>query len=59
MNARIVPAICVLGLGVIASVLVAVFGSQHFDWILHLGLSILAAGILASLALIQKWTHFA
>lgn len=59
MNVRIVPAICILGLGVAASVWVAVFGSQGFDWVLHLGLSFLAAGILVAVAVIQKWTHFA
>lgn len=59
MNVRIVPAICILGLGVAASVWVAVFGSQEFDWVLHLVLSFLAAGVLTAVALVQKWTHFA
>jgi len=59
MNVRIVPSICVLGFGIMASAWVAVFGYQNFDWALHSSLSVLAASILASLALIQKWTHFA
>ena len=59
MNVRMVPAICVLCFGVTASIWAALFGYQNFDWVLHLGLSVLAASILALLALVQKWTHFA
>ncbi|PXA75180.1 hypothetical protein [Auritidibacter sp. NML100628] len=59
MNVRIVPAIGVLGLGVVAAVWVAVFGSPSFDWVLHLGLSFFAAGILTTVAVLQQWQHFA
>lgn len=43
MNVRIVPAICLLGFGIMASAWVAVFGYQNFDWALHSSLSVLAA----------------
>lgn len=59
MTPRIVPALCILALGLISSMIVLAVDALSGDWVVHAGSSVLAAGVLAAVAGVQKWTHFA
>lgn len=59
MKARIIPALSILAVGLISAVIVLVSDALTGDWMLHLASAVLAAGLLAMIATIQKWEHFA
>ena len=59
MKARIAPALCILTLGILSSVIVLTADALTGDWVVHIGATVLAAGILAMIATVQNWIHFA
>lgn len=58
-SVRIIPALCIVTLGAVSSLLAISVENLQGNWVSKSFVTVLAAGIMATAALVQKWKYFA